>query len=68
MVLSREDQPRTHSTPAEISRELNINRRSVSRMIGQDLDLCSLRERKVQKVTDSKTVKAHDSFKKVTIN
>ena len=39
MILSKEDQPGTHSTPAEIVRELDIDCRSVSRIIDQDLDL-----------------------------
>ena len=33
MILSLEDQPGTHSTPAAIACELNINLQSVSRII-----------------------------------
>ena len=51
IILSQEDQPGTHYTPAEIARELD--HRLVSRIIDQDLDLCFLRKRKLQKVTDS---------------
>ena len=47
MVLSLADQPRTRFTPAEIARDLNIDRRSVPRIIDQDLDLFPLRKRKV---------------------
>ena len=53
MILSQEDQRGTHSTQAEIARERNIDRRSVSRIIAQDLDIGPLRKRKVQKLTDS---------------
>ena len=53
IILSQEDQPRTHSTPAEIARELNTNCQSVSCIIDQDLDLRPLRKSKVWKHTDS---------------
>ena len=43
LILSQEDQPGTHSTPAEIAYELNINCRSVSRIIDQDLDIRPMR-------------------------
>ena len=52
IILSQEDQPGTHSAPKEIARELNIDHRSESRIIEQDLDLHPLRERKVQILTD----------------
>ena len=48
MILSQEDQSGTHSTPVEIARELKIDRRSVPRIIGQDLDLRLLSKHKVQ--------------------
>ena len=44
MFLSLEDQSRTHSTSAEIARELSIDRPSVCRIIHQDLDLHTVRE------------------------
>ena len=47
MVLSLADQPRTRFTPAEIARDLNTDRRSVPRIIDQDLDLFPLRKRKL---------------------
>ena len=53
IILSQEDQPGTHSTPAEIACELIIDRRSVARITDQGLDLRPLRTRKVQKLTDS---------------
>ena len=53
IVLSQEDQRGINSTPAEIARELSIDRRSLSRVIDQDLDLHTLRKRKLQKLTDS---------------
>ena len=37
MILSKEDQPGSHSIPTEIARELNIDHRSVPRVIDQDL-------------------------------
>ena len=53
IVLSQEDQRGINSTLAEIARELSIDRRSLSRVIDQDLDLHTLRKRKLQKLTDS---------------
>ena len=47
IVLSQEDQRGINSTPAEIARELSIDRRSLSRVIDQDLDLHNF------KLTDS---------------
>ena len=52
IILSQEDQPGAHPTPADIARELNIDRRSMSRVIDQDLGFHPLRKRKVQKFTD----------------
>ena len=53
MILSQENLSGTPFRPAEIAREVNIKRPSVSRIIDQDLDLHPLRKGKVQKVTDS---------------
>ena len=47
MILSQTVRPETHSTPTETAPELNINFQSVSRIIDQDLDLRSLRKRKI---------------------
>ena len=38
MILSQEDDPGSHLTPAEIAKKLDIDRRSISRMIDEDLD------------------------------
>ena len=51
IILSQEDLPRTHSTPAETAHELNTNCQSVFCIIDQDLDLHPLS--KVWKHTDS---------------
>ena len=48
IVLIQEDQPETHSAPVEIAHELNIDHRSVSHIIDQDLYLCSQRKCKLQ--------------------
>ena len=53
IILSQDHQPGIHSTPAEITCELNIDRHLVLRIIDQDLDLHILRKRKMQKLTDS---------------
>ena len=53
MILSQEDYPGSHSAPAEIARELNMDRRPVSHIIDEGLDLRPLRKRKVQKLNDS---------------
>ena len=59
MIISQVYQPETHSTPAEIARELNIDRRWVSSIIDQDLDLRLPRKRKVHKLTDSKLLSSY---------
>ena len=48
MNLSQEDQSETHSTPAGSTRELNVERQSVSRIIDQNLDLRLIRKHKGQ--------------------
>ena len=45
MILSQEDQPGTHPTPADIAREPNIDRLSVSRVIDQVLGFRPIRKR-----------------------
>ena len=47
IILSQKVQPETHSTPTQIARELNINFQSVPRIVDQNLDLRSLRKRKI---------------------
>jgi len=39
MILSQEDQPRTHSTVHEISRKIDIPKSSAFRIIRKDLEL-----------------------------
>ena len=66
MILSQEDYPGSHSAPAEIARELNMDRRPVSHII----DLCPLRKRKVQKLSDSniekRMIRSRKSLSKYT--
>ena len=51
MILSQENQPRAHPTPADIAREHNIDLRWVSRVIVQDLVFDPFRKRKGQQFT-----------------
>ena len=48
MVLSQEDQPRTHSTVREISRKTGIPKSSVVRIIRKDLQLKCFKRRRAQ--------------------
>ena len=52
MILSQKDQPGAHATQADIARKHNIDSRSVSHVIDQDLGFHPLGKRKVQKFTD----------------
>ena len=52
MILSQEDQPGTHQTPAEIAAELGIHRKQVQQMIDEDLQLKPLRKHKAQSLSD----------------
>ena len=56
IILSQEDQPGTHSTQTETARELKIDRRSVSHIIDQDLDICPLRTRLHETRSEFKSV------------
>ena len=67
MILSQQDQPGTHFTPAEIALELNTDCQSVSHITDQDLDLCFSEEIKGAKTYWFKHWKANDSFKKVAV-
>ena len=58
IILIQEYSPGSHSAPAEIARNLNMDRRPVSHIIDQGLDLGPLMKRKVQKLTDSNTEKS----------
>ena len=57
MILNQEDQPGNHTIPADIARETNIDRQSVSRVDDQDLGFLPLTKRKVQKFTNSNVEK-----------
>ena len=52
ILLSQEDQSGAHPTPADIAREPNIYRRSVSCVIDPELLFHPLRTRKVEKFAD----------------
>jgi inhibitor of nuclear factor kappa-B kinase subunit alpha len=51
LVLSQDDAPRTHKTTRQIARELVISRRSVGRIIHEDLQLKCLKKRRAQELT-----------------
>ena len=51
MVLSQEDQPRTHSTVCETSRKTDIPELCVVRIIRKDLQLKCFQRRRVQELT-----------------
>ena len=68
MILSQEDQPGTHPTPADIAREPNIDRLSVSRLIDQVLGFRPIRKRQVQKFTDSNIKKRMFHSRKLLSN
>jgi len=53
MVLSQEDQPRTHSTVREISRKTDIPKLSVVRIIWKDLQLKCFKRRPAQELTEA---------------
>ena len=63
MILSQEDKPGTHLTPTEIAYSLDIDRRSVSRIIHHDLDLRPVKKQKVQKLSDVDIQKRFDRAK-----
>jgi len=49
--LSQEDRPQTHRTQRQISREINLSRSSVRRIIKADLHLKCLKKRSAQELT-----------------
>ena len=51
LVLSQEDAPGTHRTIRQITRELDISRSSVHRIVKQDLKLVCFRKKKAQELT-----------------
>lgn len=65
LILSQEDLPETHSTSAEIAREINTDCQSLSCINDEDLDLNLLRKLKVHKLTDSTIKKAMTRSRKL---
>jgi len=53
MVLSQEDQPRTHSTVRELSQETGIPKSSVVRIIRKDLQLKCFKRPRAQELTEA---------------
>jgi transposase len=53
LALSQEDQPQTHRSVRQISREIGIPRSSVFRIIHEDLSLKCLKKRRAQELTES---------------
>lgn len=51
LVLSQETKPQTHRTPRQISREINLSRSSVRRIIKADLHLKCLKKRRSHELT-----------------
>jgi len=51
LILSQEGEPRTHKTTRQIARETGISRRSVGRIIHEDLELKCLKKRRAQELT-----------------
>jgi hypothetical protein len=53
LVLSQEDMPQTHRTQRQIARETGIHRRSVIRIIKEDLGLKCFKKQKAQELTQA---------------
>jgi len=53
MVLSPEDQPRTHTTVRELSQKTAIPKSSVVRIIRKDLQLKCFKRRRAQELTEA---------------
>jgi len=53
LALSQANQPNTHRSVREISRETDIRQSSVFRIVHNDLGLKCLKKRRVQKLTES---------------
>jgi len=56
LVLSQEDQPKTHRSTREISRETGIHHSSVYRIIHRDLQLKCLKRRRAQALSEANRV------------
>ena len=66
MVLSQEDQPRTHSTVREISRKTDIPKSSVVRIIRKYLQLKCFKRRRAQELTEANCTARKLLLKKFT--
>jgi len=53
MVLSQEDQLRTHSTVHEISQKTSVLKSSVVRIVRKDLQLKCFKRRRAQELTEA---------------
>ena len=53
LVLSQEDQPQTHHSTRQISRETGISQSSVVRIIKRDFGLKCLKRRRAQELTET---------------
>jgi hypothetical protein len=51
LILSQEGAPQTHRTTRQIAREMGISRRSVGRIVHEDLQLKCLKKRSAQELT-----------------
>lgn len=51
LILSQEGAPQTHKTTRQIAREMAISRRSIGRIIHEDLQLKCLKKRRAQELT-----------------
>ena len=52
LVLSQEDKPGTHMTPNEIALHMDISRRSVMRIVHDDLNLSAFKKIKAHKLSE----------------
>ena len=55
LVLSQENAPQTHRTTRQIAREIGMSRRTVGRVIHDDLQLKCLKKRRAQELTTRNT-------------
>lgn len=67
LILSQEDAPQTHRTVRQISREIQIHRSSVCRIIHKDLRLQCVKKRRAHELTDSNCDNRMNRAKKLLI-
>jgi len=65
MVLSQEDQPRTHSTVRKISRKMGVPKSSVVHLIRKDLQLKCFKRRRTQELSEANCTARKLLLKKV---